>query len=104
MRSSARRCGQFTELWFELPKIFGDSAVGSFASKLRVAGFVDVGGVTGGTGSGVNGILAGPGVGLRLLQGPIALKIDWAYGLGSTASDGRGKGRFYIGANTITTF
>jgi surface antigen Omp85-like protein len=92
------------ELWFELPKIFGDSAVGSFASKLRVAGFVDVGGVTGGTGSGVNEILAGPGVGLRLLQGPIALKIDWAYGLGSTTSGGRGKGRFYIGANTITTF
>jgi surface antigen Omp85-like protein len=92
------------ELWFQL---FGS---GRWARMLRPAAFIDVGGAYGithaaaaDTKSYKDGIRAGPGVGLRFIQGPMALKLDWSYGLGHAGSS-RGHGRFYVGAGTDITF
>jgi hypothetical protein len=92
------------ELWFDFSGAFGRTKVAAFAAKkLRLAGFVDVGGASGVVAPASGGVRWGPGLGLRFFQGPIALKLDWARGIGDGAS-GRGRGRFFLGVSTAQTF
>lgn len=62
--------------------------------KLKLAAFVDVGGIFQTTGSNP-GVRFGPGAGLRFNYQGVDLGVDWAYGLGD-ANNGRGRGRFYF--------
>ena len=97
-----------TEVWSPVPGTVTpkpDDQIRQFLRKnIRLAAFVDVGGVYdtnlpafGGAPSlaAASGVRAGPGAGLRILQGPMALKLDWAYGLGGGVNGG-GHGRFYL--------
>ncbi|MFL6230867.1 MAG: BamA/TamA family outer membrane protein, partial [Pyrinomonadaceae bacterium] len=61
---------------------------------LKLAGFLDVGGIYRTTGS-APGVRLGPGVGLRVNYGGADLGLSWAYGIGDAAA-GRGHGRFYF--------
>ena len=100
-----------TEFWAPVPTTVtprdGDSVREFLRKNIRLAAFVDFGGiydtslpVFGGMAFPPlsAGLRAGPGVGLRFLQGPIALKLDWAYGLGG-GPNGGGHGQFYIGVS-----
>ena len=92
------------ELWFDLSGLFGRSKAAGFLQRtLRVASFVDAGAVSGPLVSGGDGLRWGPGVGISILRGPIALKVDWARGMGGGAS-GPGRGRIYVGVTTARTF
>ena len=107
-----------TELWSPLPftlKTEDAGAVRSFLRKnIRMAGFYDFG-VVSGTNFGIlpigsstaqqfqAGLRQGPGLGVRFIQGPIALKLDWAYGFGQGAM-GPGHGRFYLGVSSNGAF
>jgi hypothetical protein len=51
----------------------------------------------------VPGVRQGTGIGLRFIQVPIALKLDWAYGFGQSVS-GVSHGRVYLGAATSGAF
>jgi len=92
------------EAWFAFGRVFGRTKVADFVEKnLRLAGFVDVGGAYGVLAPDTDGVRWGPGIGIRFFQGPIALKVDWARGIGDGAS-GPGRGRFYVGVSTARTF
>jgi hypothetical protein len=91
------------ELWFACSGLFGQSKVASFFENVRIAGFADVGGAYGVAAPLVDGVRWGPGVGVRFFQGPLALKVDWARGIGEGA-DGPGRGRFYVGVTRAVTF
>jgi hypothetical protein len=92
------------ELWVPVPGT-GESngGVNQFLRRsVRLAGFIDVGGVYQTTGT-TSGARAGPGAGLRLIYNPVVLKLDWAYGLGDGAR-GTGRGRFYFTVSTNLPF
>lgn len=63
-------------------------------SKVRLAGFFDVGGVYQ-TNTSKSGTRSGPGIGIRIIYQPIVMKLDWAYGIGE-GNTGGGHGRFYF--------
>ncbi len=98
------------EFWAPVPSTVtpkDDDKVRRFLRKnIRLAAFMDVGGIYdmtlpafgGASVAAQTGIRIGPGAGLRFLQGSVALKLDWAYGLGG-GPDGGGHGRFYIGVS-----
>ena len=82
--------------------------------NVRLAGFFDIGGVSdtkvtslpglaSANKASIQGLREGPGLGIRFIQGLIALKFDWAYGFGQGAF-GSGHGRFYIGVSTNGAF
>ncbi len=84
------------ELWTPVPgtrNILGGPE-NFLHSKLRLAGFFDVGGVYRTTGS-TSGLRSGPGLGIRVIYNPVVLKVDWAYGIGEGITGG-GHGRFYF--------
>jgi hypothetical protein len=98
------------ELWAPIPgSVHGEGAVRKFLRKqFRLAAFFDAGAVSdtglastpaaatiGALGS-QPGFRRGPGAGIRLLQGAVAVKIDWAYGLGAGLAH-TGRSQFYIG-------
>jgi hypothetical protein len=100
-----------TEFWAPVPTTVtpqdGDSVREFLRKNIRLAAFADLGGIYdtflpsfGGLSfpAAATGLRAGPGLGIRFLQGPVALKLDWAYGLGGGA-EGGGHGRFYIGVS-----
>jgi hypothetical protein len=92
------------ELWMPLPGI-GDDVKGLrrfLRKQVRLAGFVDVGGMYGNTPN--PGIRIGPGLGTRIIYRPAIIKLDWAYGLGDAATSGRGHGRFYFSVGTNLPF
>ncbi len=91
------------ELWMPLPGTSGDAkGLKKFLrQQVRLAPFVDVGGIYGGT---TDGIRVGPGVGARIIYSPAIIKLDWAYGIGDAASTGRGRGRFYFSVGTNLPF
>ena len=93
------------ELWFEVPGFAGGaSKLADFVNKnLRLAAFMDAGAVYSPLPYSSEGWRAGPGAGLRFIQGFVALKVDWAYGIGNGVS-GRGHGRFFVGVSTNSTF
>lgn len=62
--------------------------------KVKLAAFVDVGGIYKTTGS-KSGTRFGPGGGIRFTYQGAELQLDWAYGLGDSAF-GRSRGRFYF--------
>ena len=99
------------EFWAPVPGTVtpkDDDKIRQFLRKnIRLAAFVDVGGIYDTTLPSLGGMVypaappgtrSGPGAGLRILQGPVALKLDWAYGLGGGANGG-GHGRFYLGVS-----
>jgi hemolysin activation/secretion protein len=92
------------ELWMPLP--FTRDLVegpGQFLRRnVRLAGFVDVGGVSETTAS-QPGTRVGPGLGVRIRYFPAVLKFDWAYGIGDGAQ-GKGHGRFYFSLSTTLPF
>jgi hypothetical protein len=93
-----------SELWWNVPQLFGMSRFANFArTSVRLASFFDVAGLSRPAPASKSGIRTGPGVGIRVFEGPIALKVDWAYGLGDGAF-GSGHGRFYVGVSTTRTF
>ena len=92
------------ELWMPLPAV-GDEASGLqrfLRRQVRLAGFVDVGGIYGTTTQ--SGMRVGPGLGLRIIYQPAIIKLDWAYGIGNAATSGRGHGRFYFSVGTNLPF
>jgi hypothetical protein len=92
------------ELWAPIPSI-GDSqsSLNKFLRRqVRLAGFVDVGGLDEATAS-KSGIRTGPGLGARIIFFPVVMKLDWAYGLGDAAV-GRGHGRVYFSVSTNAPF
>ena len=92
------------ELWFDISGLFGRSKAAGFVQRtLRIAAFADAGTVSGPSVADGDSFRWGPGVGVRILRGPIALKVDWARGIGRGAS-GPGRGRLYLGATTARTF
>jgi hypothetical protein len=98
------------ELWAPIPgSAHGEGGVWEFLRKqFRLAAFFDAGAVsdTGlsstpaaaaiGAGASQAGFRRGPGAGIRLLQGAVAVRIDWAYGLGPGLAN-TGRSQFYIG-------
>lgn len=98
------------EFWAPAPTTVtpkDDDKIRQFLRKnIRLAAFMDVGGIYdttlptfgGASLAAQKGIRIGPGAGLRFLRGSIALKLDWAYGLGG-GPNGGGHGRFYIGVS-----
>jgi hypothetical protein len=92
------------ELWLPVPGTTGsETGIGKFLRRqVRLAAFVDVGGVYDTTGAPA-GVRAGPGLGLRALFNPVIIKLDWAYGIGDTAT-GRGHGRIHFGFKTNLPF
>lgn len=107
------------EVWLPVPgtlKTTNANGIQKFLRKnIRIATFYDVGNaqstnvnpfpLTHSTASGqfVPGIRQGAGIGLRFIQPPIALKLDWAYGFGPSVS-GADRGRAYLGASTSGAF
>jgi surface antigen Omp85-like protein len=91
------------ELWMPLPGTSADAkGLGKFLrQQVRLAPFVDVGGIYGGT---TDGVRVGPGLGARIIYSPAIIKLDWAYGIGDAASTGRGRGRFYFSVGTNLPF
>ncbi len=93
------------EVWFP---VFGTENLGRgpmgklFRESIRLAGFIDVGGVYG-TNNGFAGVKAGPGLGIRFVKNPIVLKLDWAYGLGGVPSPQR-RGKIHFGVETNLPF
>jgi outer membrane protein assembly factor BamA len=85
------------ELWLPVPGASNatDGLALFIRRNVRLAGFVDVGGVYDTTGSKA-GLRFGPGAGARIIYNLVVLKIDWAYGIGDAAT-GRSHGRFYFG-------
>jgi hypothetical protein len=65
-----------------------------FRQNVKLAAFLDVGGIYRTTGS-EPGVRFGPGGGVRLNYRGADLGLSWAYGLGDAAA-GRGRGRFYF--------
>lgn len=91
------------ELWMPLPGT-SDDAKGLqrfLRRQVRLAWFVDVGGMYGGDNPGTR---LGPGLGARIIYSPAIIKLDWAYGLGEAAANGRGHGRFYFSVGTNLPF
>lgn len=90
------------ELWLPLPHTATDAedGLGPFLrDNLRVAPFIDVGGLYQPTTSKA-GVRSGYGMGLRVIYGVIILKLDYAYGVGAAATAGNhGKFYFSIGSN-----
>lgn len=107
------------EVWVPAPgtlKTNNANGVQQFLRKsVRIALFYDVGDVqktdvnpfpfaqSSGLAQFVPGVRQGTGIGLRFIQVPIALKLDWAYGFGQSAS-GANHGRVYLGAATSGAF
>ena len=100
-----------SEFWVPVPTTVtpkdGDAVRAFLRKNIRLAAFADIGGIYdtnlpafGGMPfpAAAPGFRAGPGAGLRILQGPMALKLDWAYGLGG-GPNGGGHGRFYLGVS-----
>ena len=106
-----------SELWAPVPGTTNaaEQGIKGFLKKnVRLAGFFDIGGVSdtkvtnlpglaNATKASIQGLREGPGLGIRFIQGLIALKFDWAYGFGQGAF-GSGHGRFYIGVSTNGAF
>jgi hypothetical protein len=107
-----------SEIWTPLPFTLDateGSAVRWFLRRnVRAAAFFDAGAVsdtslTRSPGLSVvsvssePGLRKGTGAGIRFVQGPIALKLDWAYGFGRGVF-GEGHGRFYLGVSRNGTF
>ena len=92
------------ELWAPVPKTSqAVEGVGRFLrQKVRLAGFLDVGGIYQTTDS-KSGIRLGPGLGVRIIYFPVIIKGDWAYGIGDAVT-GRGHGRFYLSIATNLPF
>lgn len=94
-----------SELWSLLPGTArGDDGLKRFLRRqVRLAAFVDVGGIYQTTASS-SGLRAGPGLGLRIVHYPFVIRLDWAYGIGDAATTGRGRGRFYFSVTTHLPF
>ena len=94
-----------SELWTVLPGTAGaESGFRKFLRRqVRMAGFLDVGGVYETIGS-EPGVRFGPGIGARIIYRPAIIKLDWAYGIGDAATTGRGRGRFYFSVGTNLPF
>jgi hypothetical protein len=93
------------ELWTPIPGTAGATGGGVrefLGRSVRLAGFIDVGGIDGTRGS-QPGTRVGPGLGLRFIYNSVVLKLDWAYGLGDGAL-GRGRERFYFTVGTNLPF
>ncbi|HEX8719921.1 MAG TPA: BamA/TamA family outer membrane protein [Pyrinomonadaceae bacterium] len=85
-----------TEVQVPVPGTSPDAeGVARIIRTLKLAGFLDVGGIYRTTGS-APGVRLGPGAGLRVDYGGAKLGLSWAYGIGDAASTGRGRGRFYF--------
>lgn len=93
------------ELWTPVPGTAGaeDGFAKLLRRQVRLAGFVDVGGVYQTTAS-QPGVRVGPGLGARIIYRPAIIKLDWAYGIGDAATTGRGRGRFYFSVGTNLPF
>jgi hypothetical protein len=107
------------EVWVPVPgtlKTTNANGIQQFLRKnVRIALFYDVGDMqktdvnpfpfaqSTASGQFVPGIRQGTGIGLRFIQVPIALKLDWAYGFGQSVS-GVNHGRVYLGAATSGAF
>lgn len=106
-----------SELWAPVPGTTNadEQGIKGFLKKnIRLAGFFDVGGVSdtkvtnlpglaSANRASIGGTREGPGLGIRFIQGLIALKFDWAYGFGQGVF-GSGHGRFYISVSTNGAF
>jgi hypothetical protein len=91
-----------SEVWIPLPHTATDQDAGLktfLRDNVRLAPFVDVGGLYAATGS-TPGLRSGYGLGLRVIYNVVILKVDYAYGVGPAATSGsRGKFYFSIGSN-----
>jgi len=89
------------ELWIPLP-IGNELSTGIKAmlrDKVKVAAFVDVGGVYNTT-TVKPGTRVGTGLGLRIIYNPVIFKVDYGYGFGDKVTGGaRGKVHFSVGTN-----
>ncbi|PYP89963.1 MAG: hypothetical protein DMF61_01815 [Blastocatellia bacterium AA13] len=92
------------ELWMPVPGLSRDGeSLGNYIRRnVRLAGFVDIGGVYR-TAFSQPGMRIGPGIGARIIRFPVVIKLDWAYGIGEGAS-GVGRGRFYFSLTTNLPF
>ncbi len=89
------------ELWAPLPGTARATsgiaaALGQYA---RLAAFFDVGGVARTTGGLSADVRSGLGLGLRLLLGPLTLRIDWAHRT-TALRDGHFRGDLYVSARS----
>ncbi|HTD21423.1 MAG TPA: BamA/TamA family outer membrane protein [Terriglobales bacterium] len=105
-----------SEVWTPIPgTLDGSDAIRDFLRRnVRLAAIFDFGAVsatdlknspglaTTGLASREN-ILKSPGLGIRFIQGLVALKFDWAYGFG-TGISGPGHGRFTISVSRNGAF
>jgi len=84
------------EVWATIPGTqLSVSGVGAFLRRnVRLALFADTGHATHPI-AGPGGYKAGPGAGIRFLQGPVVLQLDWAKAVGGAVTDSRW-GRVYF--------
>lgn len=94
-----------TELWTPVPfRVKPGDERGDFLRRVvRLALFADLGGVSQPAMGSTAGIRGGLGVGLRLNFNPVTLRLDFAYGIGSAATDGS-RGKFYLSVKTNLPF
>jgi hypothetical protein len=76
-----------SELWLPLPAA-GKGKLAEYVSKLRVAPFIDAGGVYRPAPGARAGPRQGAGLGLRLLLDPAVIKLDYAWRHGPSDSNG----------------
>jgi hypothetical protein len=103
------------EFWAPVPgTLHATEGIKGFIGKnIRLAALFDVGGATdtdltnspgriAATVSSAEGIRKSPGLGVRFIQGLIALKFDWAYGFGQGAfSPGRSRFTLSVSKNGV---
>lgn len=85
------------ELWGPVPGTVGapDGIAGRLNRRVRLAAFVDVGGIAQPAAASDAAVRAGAGLGVRVLLGPLTLRADWGHRLPDVL-DGRFAGDLFL--------